>query len=279
MRLGGGGALTSAFGTFYMPDISSDPKDGIGSWTTPQFTDAMRAGVSEHGANEYPSLPYTSSQRMTANDTRDLFGYIKTLPAVPGKVRDHDLKFPFNIRRGIGLWKLVFLDGKPLPAAPGKSDSWLHGRYLVEGPGHCAECHSPRNAAGAVISDRRFAGAADAEGNGYVPNITSDDTGIGYWSVHEIASYLNDGLSPIGLSAGRPMTAVVANMAHLTPADRTAMAEYVKSLPPIDAPNQAVPPPNRTPTIRMLPPSASATTSPAAALAVSASVASQSKIL
>lgn len=278
-RLGGGVALKSAFGTFYMPNISPDAKDGIGGWTTAQFVDAMRAGVSAHGGNEYPSLPYTSFQRMTANDTRDLFGYIKTLPAVPGKVRDHDLNFPFNIRRGIGVWKLVFLDGEPLPAAPGKSASWLRGRYLVEGPGHCAECHSPRDPIGAIVTDKRFGGAADPEGDAYVPNITPDDTGIGYWSVHEIASYLNDGISPIGLPAGHSMTAVVANMAHLSPADRTAMAEYVKSLPPVDAPNQGVPPPNRTATIRMLPPSAGKTPSPAAVLAVPAAIAAQSKTL
>jgi mono/diheme cytochrome c family protein len=278
-RLGGGLALTSAFGTFYMPNISPDPQDGIGGWTTVQFTDAMRAGVSAHGANEYPAFPFTSFQRMEANDLRDLFGYIKTLPAVPGKVRDHDLKFPFNIRRGIGLWKLVFLDGEPLPAAPGKSAVWLRGRYLVEGPGHCAECHSPRDAAGAIVSSKRFGGAPDPEGHGYIPNITPDDTGIGYWSVHEIASYLNDGISPIGLPAGGSMTAVVANFAHLAPADREAIGEYIKTLPPVDAPNLGVPPPNRTATIRMLPPSANKTPSPAAALAVSATVASQSKTL
>ena len=278
-RLGGGVALTSAFGTFYMPNISPDLQDGIGGWTTVQFTDAMRAGVSALGANEYPSLPYTSFQRMTANDARDLFGYIKTLPAVPGKMREHDLKFPFNIRRGIGLWKLVYFDGEPLPTAPGKSKAWLRGRYLVEGPGHCAECHSPRDAAGGIVLAKRFGGAADAEGDGYVPNITPDDTGIGYWSVHEIARYLKNGISPVGLPAGRSMTAVVANMAQLMPDDRIAMAEYVKTLPPIDAPNQGVPPPNRTTTIRILPPSASKTPSPAAALAVPAAVAAQSKIL
>lgn len=278
-RLGGGVALTSAFGTFYMPNISPDLHDGIGTWTTAQFTGAMRAGVSEHGANEYPAFPYTSFQRMTANDLRDLLGFIKTLPAVPGKVRDHDLKFPFDIRRGIGLWKLVFLDGEPLPAAPGKSASWLRGRYLVEGPGHCAECHSPRDAAGAIVSGKRFAGAPDPEGHGYVPNITPDDTGIGYWSVHELASYLGNGISPIGLPAGGSMTAVVANFAHLTPDDRTAIAEYVKSLPAVDAPNAGAPEPNRTATVRMLPPSSDQTPSPAAALAVAASVASQSKTL
>lgn len=278
-KLGGGVALVSGFGTFIMPNISSSKTDGIGGWTQAAFIDAMRAGVSDHGANEYPALPYTSFQRMTANDLRDMFAYIKTLAPVAGAARDHDLQFPFNIRRGIGAWKLAFLDGKPLPPAPGKSATWLRGRYLVEGPGHCAECHSPRNAIGAVVSDKRFSGAPDPEGNGYVPNITPDDTGIGYWSKHEIAAYLGTGISPIGLTAGGSMAAIVGNMAHLTAEDREAMGEYIKTLPAIDAPNAGVPPPNRTPVVRMLPPSAHAAPSPTSALAVPAVTVSQSKTL
>jgi mono/diheme cytochrome c family protein len=266
-RLGGGAALTSGFGTFYMPNISPDPADGIGGWTTAQFTRAVREGVSIAGDNEYPALPYTSYQRMTANDLRDLFGYIKTLPPVAGKARGNDLKFPFTLRRGVGLWKLAFLDGKPLIAPPNRSPSWQRGQYLVEGAGHCAECHSPRDLAGAIVADRRFSGGPDPDGQGYVPNITSDDTGIGYWSAREIADYLDTGVTPINTQAGESMAAVVANMAHLPPADRTAMAEYIKSLPGIDAPNAGAPAPNRTAVIRMVPVASLGVKSPSSALA------------
>lgn len=130
--LGGGAALASGFGTFYMPNISPDPTDGIGNWTTAQFVDAMREGVSNTGENEYPALPYTSYQHMTANDLRDLFGYIKTLPPVTGKARDNDLKFPFTMRRGVGLWKLVFLDGKPPGCTSGQERS-LETRAILGG--------------------------------------------------------------------------------------------------------------------------------------------------
>ena len=116
-------ALTSGFGTFYMPNISSDRTDEIGGWTTAQFVRAMREGVLPQGTNEYPAFPYTSMQRMTANDLRDLLAFIKTLPAVAGKARDHDLKFPFTMRRGNGLWKLVYLDGEPLVPDPGQESS------------------------------------------------------------------------------------------------------------------------------------------------------------
>jgi mono/diheme cytochrome c family protein len=274
-RLGGGLALTSGFGTFYMPNISPDPADGIGGWTTAQFVRAMREGVSAHGENEYPAFPYTSMQRMTANDLRDLLTFIKTLPVVAGKARDHDLKFPFTMRRGVGLWRLVFLDGEPLVADPKRSPAWNRGKYLVEGVAHCAECHSPRNFAGGIISGKRFSGAPDPEGHGYVPNITQDETGIGYWSQREIDDYLSTGLTPINTLAGESMAAVVANLAHLPPDDRAAMAAYIKTLPAVDAPNAGAPALNRTPNVRMLPAASGDAKSPDSVLSVPADALAQ----
>ena len=252
-RLGGGQALKTGFGTFYMPNISSDPIDGLGRWTVPQFVTAMREGVSPQGRNEYPAFPYTSYQRMRANDLRDLLGYIKSLPAVSGKVRDHDLRFPFNLRRGVGLWRLAFLDGRAADSVPSHGVALDRGRYLVEGAAHCAECHSPRNVAGAVIGDKRFAGGADQGGKGYTPNITPDETGIGYWSENEIVDYLKQGTSPIDIHAGGDMAEIVANTTQLPDADLHAMAAYLKSLPAVDAPAPGMPEPNRTAEIRMLP--------------------------
>jgi mono/diheme cytochrome c family protein len=251
--LGGGRSLSSAFGVFYMPNISPDKQDGIGNWTTPQFIRAMREGVSPHGENEYPVLPYTSYQRMTANDIRDLLAYIDTLPPVPGRIRDHDLKFPFTMRRGVGLWRLMFLDGRPLAPEPQQSAAWTRGRYLVEGPAHCAECHSPRNFMGAIVSGKRFAGGLDPEGKSYIPNITPDETGIGYWSKSEIASYLKTGVSPINIKAGDDMAAVIVDTSTLSDDDRLAIGEYMKSLPAVDAPDAGLTEPNRTALIRMLP--------------------------
>jgi len=265
-RLGGGLALTSGFGTFYMPNISSDPTDGIGGWTVPQFVLAMREGVSPAGENEYPAFPYTSFQRMKADDLRDLLAYIKTLPPVAGKARDHDLKFPFTMRRGVGLWRLVFLDGKPLPPDTQKSAGWVRGRYLVEGPGHCAECHSPRDVAGAIIAGKRFSGAPDLEGHGYVPNITPDETGIGYWSARELTDYLGTGLTPINLQSGGSMAAVIANLGKLSAEDRAGIAEYIKSLPAVDAPNEGAPEPNRSAVVQMLPANKTVAVSPSSAL-------------
>ncbi len=231
-RLGGGFALTSAFGTFYSPNISPHPRDGIGDWTPEQFLRAMRGGVSPDGRHYYPSFPYTSYQRMSRADLGDLFAFMQTLPAVEGRAPDHDLPFPYNLRRGVGLWKLAFLDGQVFQPDSSKSATLNRGAYLVNGPGHCAECHSERNFAGAIIEERRFAGGPDPEGRGIVPNITPHQTGIGGWAPEELATLLKTGETPLFDTVGGPMGAVVANTAQLPDADRLAMAEYLLSLPP-----------------------------------------------
>ena len=156
--------MRSPFGTFYRAQYLAPSADGIGSWTPEQFERAMRGGVAPDGRHYYPAFPYTSYQRMRPEDLRDLFGYLKSLPAVEGRARDHDLPFPFNIRRGVGLWKVAFLDGKVFTPDPAKRASWNRGAYLVEGPGHCAECHSPRNAFGVIPAERRFSGGPNPEG-------------------------------------------------------------------------------------------------------------------
>jgi mono/diheme cytochrome c family protein len=231
-RLGGGLALHSPFGTFYAPNISPHPRDGIGGWTPEQFLRAMRGGVSPEGRHYYPAFPYTSYQRMAPADVRDLFAFIRTVPAVEGRVRGHDLRFPFSIRRGLGLWKLAFLDGRMFQPDSAKSASWNRGAYLTEGPGHCAECHSPRNALGVIPAERRFSGGPNPERKGWVPNITPDATGIKGWTRSDVVEVLTSGLTPFGDSVGSNMASVVRNTAQIPEADRAAIAEYLLSLPP-----------------------------------------------
>jgi mono/diheme cytochrome c family protein len=233
-RLGGGVALHSPFGTFYAPNISSDPIHGIGRWSEADFVTAMRNGVSPDGRHYYPAFPYTAYRRMTAADLRDLFAYLQTLPAVSDSSRDHDLTFPFNIRRGLGLWKRVHLDGKPFSPDPTQSAQWNRGAYLVNGPGHCAECHSPRDAFGGIRSAQRFAGGPNLEGEGWVPNITQQ--ALGRWSVQDFEYLLENGELPDGDSVGGSMRDVIRNTSQLPAADRAAMAVYLKSLAPVEGP-------------------------------------------
>ncbi len=234
-RLGGGHALKSPFGTFYAPNISSHPRDGIGGWTAAQFARAMVHGVSPDGRHYYPSFPYTSYQRMTDRDLRDLHAFMKTLPAVEGRIRDHDLPFPFNIRLSLGGWKWLFLDGKPFTPVAGKSEEFNRGKYLADGAGHCAECHSPRNLLGGITSGMMYAGGPDPEGKGgWVPNITPHQTGIGSASKGALAAVLTTGMKDDGDFVGGSMGSVTKNWANVPKADAEAVAEYLRGLPPIE---------------------------------------------
>jgi mono/diheme cytochrome c family protein len=236
-RLGGGLGLKSPFGTFFTPNISPDRKDGIGDWSEADFVTAMWKGTAPDGSHYYPAFPYTSYQRMKLEDVRDLFAYLKTLPPVEGKPREHDLPLHFTIRRTLGGWNFLFLDGQQFKPDPSKSEEWNRGAYLVHGPGHCAECHSPRNFLGAIITTQRFAGGPDPEGgDGWIPNITP--AGIGDYSQRDIERILETGDMPDGDSVGGAMTAVVDNISKISAADRAAIALYLKSLPPVEGPKR-----------------------------------------
>ncbi|MCA6111408.1 c-type cytochrome [Bradyrhizobium cenepequi] len=235
-RLGGGLAIPSPFGTFYVPNISPDPNDGIGRWSEADFVTAVMKGTSPDDTHFFPAFPYTSYRHGKIEDVRDLFAFIKTLPPVAGKVRDHDVPFPFNIRRNIGVWKFLFMDGKPFTPDPTRSAQWNRGAYLVNSFGHCAECHSPRNFLGGIISAQRFAGGPNPEGKGWVPNITQKN--LGDWSVKDFAYFLKTGELPEGDSASGLMARVIKNTSQLSDDDRAAMADYLKSLAPVEGPTR-----------------------------------------
>ncbi|NOJ45547.1 c-type cytochrome [Bradyrhizobium archetypum] len=234
LKLGGGLAMPSPFGTFHVPNISPDPTYGIGRWSEADFVTAVLKGTSPDGAHYFPAFPYVSYQHATIDDVRDLFAYLKTLPPVTGKLRDHDVPFPFNIRRNVGVWKWLFMDVKPYTADASRSASWNRGAYLVNGLGHCAECHSPRNFLGSIVEAQRFAGGPNPEGEGWVPNITQKR--LGEWSANDIAYFLETGQTPDGDTAGGSMVRVIKNTSQLSPEDRAAIAEYVKSLAPVEGP-------------------------------------------
>ena len=243
-RLGGGLALKSPFGVFYAPNISSDARGGIGNWSEANFVTALWKGTSDHGTNLYPAFPYTSYRYMRLDDVRDLFAYLKTLPPVPARSRRHELSFPFNERRLLGIWKLLFFGEGSFVPDPSKSAQYNRGAYLVNGPGHCAECHSPRNVLGGIIESQRFAGGPSPDGSDWVPNITPvglqrDDE---KWSDKDIASFLDGGMMPSGDFAGGAMAEVIKSTSLLSPEDRAAIATYVAALPPRQGPT---PPPKK----------------------------------
>jgi mono/diheme cytochrome c family protein len=230
--LAGGRCLETDFGTFHVPNISPDKETGIGKWTTLDFINAMKRGIAPGGVHLYPAFPYTSYQRMTYEDLIDLKAYLDRLPAVTRRVAPHALKFPYNIRRGIGLFQRRYVDGKSFAPDPHASDTVNRGAYLVLGPGHCAECHSPRDVFGGLIPSKGFAGARSPDGDDTVPNITPSDDGIGDWTQEDIAYLLETGNTPDFDTVGDAMVPVQENVARLTPEDRDAIAAFLKSLPP-----------------------------------------------
>ncbi len=231
LLLGGGQDLESDFGTFVVPNISQHPDDGIGGWSAGDFATAMLRGVSPDGRHYYPAFPYTSYARMDPADVADLWAYLETLPPVEGVAAAHDLRFPYSLRRGIGLWKRAFLSEAPVLAIDEADPVLLRGRYLVEGAGHCAECHTPRNAAGALDTARWMAGGRNPEGEGRIPNITGGAGGIADWSASDIAYYFETGFTPDFDSVGGSMASVQRNLALIEAADREAIAAYLSVLP------------------------------------------------
>jgi mono/diheme cytochrome c family protein len=234
LRLGGGMALGSPFGTFRPPNISPDPVDGIGSWTVADLANALVGGVSPQHQHYYPSFPYTSFTGMTIPDIKDLYAYLMTLPKVSGRAPPHHPSILFSVRGFVGFWKLLFFrEGQSTARLSGEP---VHdrGAYLVESISHCAECHSSRNALGAIKSDTRFAGGVDPQGTGFVPNITPQ--GLGTWSENDIATMLKTGETPDHGRVGSSMADVVTNTAMLPQSDRQAIARYIKALAPVSTP-------------------------------------------
>ena len=174
LKLAGGLALKTPFGTFHAPNISPNREHGIGAWSGSDFANAMLAGVAPDGSHLYPAFPYTSYSRMTVSDIADLWAFLKTLPAVANANQSHELPFPFGIRRGLGLWKLLYLSRDPVIAVDESNAKLALGRYLVEGPGHCGECHTPRDLLGGPDKAKWLGGGPSPEGKGRIPNITPD---------------------------------------------------------------------------------------------------------
>lgn len=230
--LAGGRSFVTEFGTFYAPNISPDSEAGIGAWRFVDFVNAMKHGVSPDGSHYYPAFPYTSYSRMKTEDLLDLWAYLKSLPVSAQPNTPHAVGFPFSIRRGLGLWKRLYLDPAPVVEV---SMDLQRGRYLVEGPGHCGECHTPRSVIGGPDLSRWLAGGPNPDGEGTIPNLTPAGGDIASWTEADIAEYLKSGFTPDFDTAGGSMVEVVENTGSLSDDDRRAIARYLKAIPPVSA--------------------------------------------
>jgi mono/diheme cytochrome c family protein len=226
----GGRAIETPFGVIYTTNITPDQETGIGNWSADDFWRAIHNGKSRDGSFLYPAFPYPSYTKVTREDSDAMYAYLRSLPAVRQPNRAHGLRFPYNNRILLAFWRhLYFIPGEFKPQAHCGAE-WNRGAYLVQGLGHCAACHTARDALGGTLAGNDLAGGMIPMQDWYASSLTSE-TGTGDWSTEEIADLLHTGVAPRGAVFG-PMAEVVArSLQHLTAADARSMAVYIKSLP------------------------------------------------
>jgi mono/diheme cytochrome c family protein len=233
--LAGGLPIESPLGTIYSTNITSSQRYGIGRYSLQQFSEALRRGIRADGAHLYPAMPYASYALLTDEDVKALYAYFtKAVPAIdepPAKTTSRP--FPYNLRFSMAFWNALFLEARPFTPDPSMPAEWNRGKYLVDGPAHCGECHTPRGFFMQQDRGRQFAGAV--LGSWYAPNITPDtNAGIGAMGADELFRYLKFGKVTGKAQAGGEMgLAVQLSFSKLIDEDLKAIVTYVRSVPAI----------------------------------------------
>jgi mono/diheme cytochrome c family protein len=234
----GGLPLATPFGIIYSTNITPDPVHGIGQYSFEEFDRAMREGMARDGHHLYPAMPYSAFAKVSASDMHALFAYfIKGVKPAPTENRENNLRWPFSMRSLIAVWNLLYLDGGEYVAKPGQSAQWNRGAYLVQGLGHCGACHTPRGIAGQEeaydeSNGKRYLVGAVTD-NWFAADLTADfGTGLSGWTKDEVTDYLKTGRTARSAAFGAMAQVVGASTQHLRDQDLTAIAEYLKSLPP-----------------------------------------------
>lgn len=227
----GGMAMQTPFGTIYPPNITPDKETGIGNWSDDEFYAAMHEGLGLHGSYLYPVFPFPWYTKVTRDDALAIKAYLFTLEAVHSPTKPVKFSFPFNIRDALLAWRVAFFKSETFAPDPKKSAEENRGAYIVEGLGHCGECHNRSKLTGVTDLSGRLEGG-EIQG-WYAPNITSDGKqGVGSWSTEEIVTFLRKGIAPGGGVVFGPMKEVVYNStSKMTDEDLKSIAAYLKSFP------------------------------------------------
>jgi mono/diheme cytochrome c family protein len=235
----GGRAIETPFGNIVSANITPDQETGIGSWTDEQFENALRNGIRPDGSRLYPAMPYTAYTKMPHEDVMALRAYFRTIDPVRNAPDRNTLPFPFNIRMSMRGWNMLFFTPGEFKPDPMKSPEWNRGAYLVTGPGHCGACHTPKNVLGGDKNSQALQGSP-LQG-WFAPNITNDNvTGLGTWSVEDVAEYLRTGHNRITAATGPMAEEVEHASSKMTQADLKAIAVYLKSIPGDTGTHQAL---------------------------------------
>jgi mono/diheme cytochrome c family protein len=237
----GGRPFVTQFGTMYSPNITPDKETGIGDWSDADFLKAVHEGIAKGGERLYPAFPYAAYTYLTDDDALAIKAYLLTQPAVKNQAPENQLKWPFNQRWLMAFWSAFYNPDKRFEPHADKSPEWNRGAYLVEALGHCGDCHTPRTPFQSLDNRHKFAGGASEGWRAY--NLSSDkESGIGTWSQDDLVKYLSTGHTMDRGSAFGPMAeAVHLSFAKMTPTDINAIAEYVRSVPPVDSPDLPAP--------------------------------------
>ncbi|MES3708641.1 c-type cytochrome [Pseudomonas putida] len=225
----GGYSIDTPFGSLVTSNITPDAETGIGKMTERDFFNAVRQGMGSHGLL-YPAMPYTAYTKLGDEDMHDLWAYISTIAPVKKKIDENaGMHFPYNIRLAMAGWDILFFENTPFTAQPAQSADWNRGKYLTDGPAHCGTCHTPRNLLGGEQAGNYLQGGR--LGTWYAPDITPNPhTGIGHWSVEQLATYLKTGSDDNAVAAGPMAEAVEHSFQYYRMDDLQAIGVYLKSL-------------------------------------------------
>jgi mono/diheme cytochrome c family protein len=227
----GGLGLQTPFGIIYSANITGDRDTGIGNWTPEEFYRALHLGRSKDRGRLYPAMPYPHFDTIPRSDSDAILAYLKTVPPVDYSPPANRLPFPLNIRLAMIGWNMLNFSPHGFEADPGKSAAWNRGAYLVDGPEHCGACHTPKNLLGAELNSQAFRGAPIE--NWVAPDLTGNPrTGLGRWSIGDIVDYLHTGRNAHANASGLMGEVVAYSTSFLSNSDLTAIATYLKSLPP-----------------------------------------------
>jgi mono/diheme cytochrome c family protein len=224
----GGTRIKTPFGSLYGSNITPDVASGIGSWTEADFDRALRQGVRKDGSYLYPAMPYANYTKMTAEDMHALWLYVHGLAPVQNVVPKNTLPFPLSVRASLLVWQSLYFKAGDFEPDPKQSAQWNRGAYLVQALGHCDQCHTPRNPAQGLRTNRELTGA-EIEG-WYAPNISGDALSkLRGWSEQDLSRFFKTGSMPGNTKATGPMQEVVhESLSHLSDPDLRAMAVYLK---------------------------------------------------
>lgn len=232
VRYAGGRVVGTPFGDIPAPNLTPDKETGLGNWSFAEFWRALHSGVGKQGEFLYPAFSYTSYTKVSRDDALAIFAYLQSLAPVKQEAKPLGLAFPYNVRNSLKAWRaLYFREGEYQPDNT-KSPEWNRGAYLVQGLGHCNECHIARDSFGGMRGDQNLSGGEIPVQNWYAPDLsTQQNGGLEGWTAKDIVDLLKTGQSDKGTAFG-PMAEVVAQSTqHMSDEDLQAIATYLQSLP------------------------------------------------